>query len=336
MAASRIAGAVTFPEVALESILEYGLCVKNLLDVSSVCRLWMKAAKEPFSWAGKEVFIEGARAITREQLSAWLPCWRWAQRLHLTYSQMDLLAVPLTAPHAIVHLWQTESDRARSTSWRERTSVTDETRAHISSDPLGFWNEIRILDIPCLACLTDDRAPDAVCLMREKLDDEGVDLWAPIVLGWTSAKTFDELAEGFSAWYRNGRARGYEDSHFILCADMFPDLAWERGDRTWLLAGHPRRARVPPLFQLWGQSGARVTLCNAHLDRERNEIQLTTESDVVHRFFMPGEKHRMPEELRFFVAMPDDLPLRRQQRRHPHRNFVELPVPFLASTLRQP
>ena len=64
MAASRIAGAVTFPDVALESILEYGLCVPNLLDVSSVCLLWMKAAKEPFSWAGKEVFIEGARATT--------------------------------------------------------------------------------------------------------------------------------------------------------------------------------------------------------------------------------------------------------------------------------
>ena len=76
MAASRIAGAVTFPDVALESILEYGLCVPNLLNVSSVCRLWMKAAKEPMSWGGKKVFIEGARGITREQLSAWLPRWR--------------------------------------------------------------------------------------------------------------------------------------------------------------------------------------------------------------------------------------------------------------------
>ena len=318
MAASRIAGAVTFPDVALESILEYGLCVPNLLDVSSVCRLWMKAAKEPFSWAGKEVFIEGARAITREQLSAWLPCWRWAQRLHLTYSQMDLLAVPLTAPHAIVHLWQTESDRARSTSWRERTSVTDETRAHISSDPLGFWSKISILDTPCLACLTADRAPDEVRLMREELDDEGVDLWAPILLGWTSAKTLNELAEGFSARHVNGRARGRGDSNFIACADMIPDLEWERADRKRHLSGQRGRARAPPLYEVWGQSGARVTLCDAYLDRRRNSIQLITDSNIVHRFFIRGERRPMPEKLRFFVAMADDLRLRRHQRSHPH------------------
>ena len=335
MSPSRFAGAASFPDVALEGILEYGLCVPNLMDVSSVCRLWMKAAKEPMSWGGKKVFIEGARGITPQQLSAWLPCWRRAERLHLTYSQMDLLPVPLTVPHAIVHLWQSESERARNISWRERTLVTENTRPHISSDPLGFWNEISILDIPCLACLTADRAPDDVCLMREELDDDGVDLWAPIVLGWTNAKTFDELAEGFSAWYRNGHTRSYEESHFVICGDMFPDLTWERGQRTWLLAGHPRRARVAPLFQLWGESGGRATLCNAHLDRKRNEIQLTTESNLMHRFRMRGDAQLMPEELRFFVAMPDDPPLRRHQRRHWHRNFVELPVPFLASTLRQ-
>ena len=92
------AGPAAFPDVVLESILEYGLCVPNLVKVSSVCRRWMKATQEPMSWSGKTVFIEGARGITREQLSAWLPRWRWAQRLHLTYSQMDLLAAPLTAP----------------------------------------------------------------------------------------------------------------------------------------------------------------------------------------------------------------------------------------------
>ena len=328
MSPSRFAGAASFPDVALEGILEYGLCVPNLMDVSSVCRLWMKAAKEPMSWGGKKVFIEGASGITREQLSAWLPCWRRADRLHVTYSQMDLLPVPLTSPRAIVHLWQSESERARNTSWRERTLVTEHTRPHISSDPLGFWSEISILDTPCLACLTADRAPDDVCLMREELDDDGVDLWAPIVLGWTNAKTFDELAEGFLAWYRNGHTRSDEDSHFIVGGDMFPDLTWERGQRTWLLAGHPRRARVPPLFQLCGESGARATLCNAHLDRKRNEIQLITESNLIHRFYMHGETQPMPEELRFFVAMPDDPPLRRRQRRHPHKNFVELPVPF--------
>ena len=336
MSASRLVGATAFPDVILEAILEYGLCVPNLMDISSVCRLWMKAAQEPMSWGGKQVFIEGARGITREQLSAWLPRWRWAERLHLTYSQMDLLAVPLTAPHAIVHLWQTESNRAVSTSWRERVRVTDKPRADVSSDPLGFWNKISIFDTPCLVCLTANRVPDDVCLMREELDDEGVDFWAPIVLGWTSAKTFDELAEGFSGRTLTGRARGHADSHFIMCADMLPDLQWVPGDRPCLLAGHPRRARVPAVFPLWGQSGARVHLCDAHLDRKRNEIQLITDSDLTHRFFMEGEWQPMPDELRFFVAMPDDPGLRRHQRSHPHRNFVELPVPFLASTLRQP
>ena len=349
MWASRLEGATVFPDVVLEGILEYGLCVPNLMDISSVCRLWMNAAKEPMSWGGKKVFIEGARDITREQLSAWLPRWRWAERLHLTYSQMDLLAVPLTAPHAIVHLWQTESIRAVSTSWRERVRVTDKARPDVSSDPLGFWSEISILGTPCLACLTADRAPDDVCLMREELDDEGVDFWAPIVVGWTSAKTFDELAEGFSGWHLTGRARGHADSHFIACADMFPDPHWVRGDRPWLLAGHPRLARVPTVLKLRHQSGERVHLCNAHLDRKRNEIQLITESDLIYRFFMEGEWQLMPDELRFsvewqpmpdelrfFVVMPDDPRLRRLQRNHPHRNFVELPVPFLASTLRQP
>ena len=38
----RLAGLAAFPDVALESILEYGLCVSNLVDVYSVCRQWMK------------------------------------------------------------------------------------------------------------------------------------------------------------------------------------------------------------------------------------------------------------------------------------------------------
>ena len=96
------------------------------------------------------------------------------------------------------------------------------------------------------------------------------------------------------------------------------------------------RQKVPAVFKLWDQSGARVHLCNANLDRKRNEIQLITESNLIYRFFMEGEWQPMPDELRFFVVMPDDPRLRRLQRNHPHRNFVELPVPFLASTLRQP
>ena len=202
-------------------------------------------------------------------------------------------------------------------------------------DPLGFWSEIIILGTPCLACLTADRAPDEVRLMREELDNEGVDLWAPILLGWTSAETFDELADAFSTWYVNGRARGRGDSTFLACADMMPDLEWERADRKRHLTGRRGRTRAPPIYKVWGQSGARVTLCDAQLDRKHNSIQLITDSNVVHRFVMREKWRPMPEKLQFFVVMPDDLRLRRQQCSHLHQNFMELPVPFLASTVRQ-
>ena len=136
----RLAGLAAFPDVALESILEYGLCVSNLVDVYSVCRQWMKATQVPINSGGKKVFIEGARGFTRELLSAWLPRWRLADRvhLHLTYSQTDLLAAPLTASHAIVFLIQNEGHRVRNASWRQRGVGADGTRADISFDPLGL------------------------------------------------------------------------------------------------------------------------------------------------------------------------------------------------------
>ena len=70
MSAWRLANPVAFPHVVLESILEYGLCVPNLVGVSSVCRQWMQATQEPISWGGKKVFIQGSRGFTRELLSA--------------------------------------------------------------------------------------------------------------------------------------------------------------------------------------------------------------------------------------------------------------------------
>ena len=129
----RLAGLAAFPDVALESILEYGLCVSNLVDVYSVCRQWMKATQVPINSGGKKVFIEGARGFTRELLSAWLPRWRLADRvhLHLTYSQTDLLAAPLTASHAIVFLIQNEGHRVRNVSWRQRGVGADGARADI-------------------------------------------------------------------------------------------------------------------------------------------------------------------------------------------------------------
>ena len=136
----RLADQAVFPNAALSSILEYGLCVPNLMDVSSVCRRWMKATQEPLSWAGKTVIIQGARGITREQLSAWLRHWRLAHRLHLhlTYSQMDLLAAPLMASHAIVFLCQNEGHHVWSALWRERVVGADGTRVDNSFVPLGL------------------------------------------------------------------------------------------------------------------------------------------------------------------------------------------------------
>ena len=64
MSAWRLADPAAFPDVVLESILEYGLCVPNLVDVSSVCRRWMQATQEPTSWGRKKVFIEESRGFT--------------------------------------------------------------------------------------------------------------------------------------------------------------------------------------------------------------------------------------------------------------------------------
>ena len=140
MSASRLADPAALPNVVLVTILEYGLCVSNLVDVSRVCRRWMQATQEPISWGGKKVFVEGSRGFTRELLSAWLPRWRLAARvdLHLTYSQMDLLAAPLSASHAIVFLLQNEGHDVRNASWRERVVAADGSRADISFDPLGL------------------------------------------------------------------------------------------------------------------------------------------------------------------------------------------------------
>ena len=77
MSAWRLADPAAFPDVVLESILEYGLCVPNLVDVSSVCCRWMQATQEPIGCGGKKVFIEGSRGFTRELLSAWLLAGVW-------------------------------------------------------------------------------------------------------------------------------------------------------------------------------------------------------------------------------------------------------------------
>ena len=140
MSASRLADPAVFPIVVLVAISEYGLCVSNLVDVSRVCRRWMQATQNPISWSGKKVFVEASRGFTQELLSAWLPRWRLADRvdLHLTYSQMDLLAAPLSASHAIVFLLQYEGHDVRNASWRERVVAADGSRADICFDPLGL------------------------------------------------------------------------------------------------------------------------------------------------------------------------------------------------------
>ena len=324
------------PDTAIEVIFQYGLCAMNLTIFSSVCRQWRTAGQEPMCWAGKTVFIEGAANITREQLSAWLPRWHSAERVHLTCSQMDLLPAPLTVPHAIVHLWQTERLSVRRVSWRERAleeHTTDHYREDVSISPLGFWNEISIAGSPWLVCLTVDRVPDEVRLMREQLDDEGVDFWAPITLGWTSARTFDDLADMCSISFRDASGHGRKLTDRIVHAQMFPDRVWKARQWAWVPSEMASRPHPPPLYRM-GRDGAREALCAARLDRARGAIRLASAFDVAHSISMHGHTQPIAEEMRFFVALPDSRRIRRRLLSHPYRDFVELPVPFLASSFR--
>ncbi|CAK0864659.1 unnamed protein product [Prorocentrum cordatum] len=329
------AAAISFPQVALERIFQYALGVDSIAYLARVCRDWRATAREPTFWAGKKVFIEGAGGITREQLSAWLPSWRSAERVYLTCSQLDLLGAPPAVPHAIVHLWQTESFRVQNVSWRDRDVVTDEARMNISTHELGFWKLLRTGGEACLACLTADRAPDEVCLMREELGEDGVDLWAPIDVGWTSAKTFDELAEAYDISVRSDFHVGTRKTDRIVHAQMLPEHGWDIAMATLEQMGMRHTAPpAPPLFRASRRGGPRKTLCTARLDRARGEIQVTTGGNSVHTLGMRGLPLPLADEMRFFVIMWDDPRLRRMCRRHPRRKFAELAVPFLASTFR--
>ena len=108
----------------------------------------------------------------------------------------------------------------------------------------------------------------------------------------------------------------------------------EVAERAWAQSGMPGRPRRPSLYYVWDQSGARVKLCTAQLDRARGEIRLTTGSDIVHSFSMRGQMRPLAGEMRFFVAVPDDRRMRRHLLSCPYRDFAELPVPFLSSTIR--
>ena len=284
-------------------------------------------------WAGKTVFIEGAGDITRGQLTAWLPRWRLAERVHLTRSQMDLLDAPLEVPHAIVHLWQTESVRVQNVSWRERDVDIDGSRDPISTSALGFWNKIQIGGSACLACLTADWAPDDVRLMREELGEEGRHLWAPIQVGWTSARTFNELAVACESSFPSSHV-GPQVTDRIVHAQMFPHLEWNMAMREWDQMGMTGRPPTPPLVDNWAHFGARVTMCTAQLDRARGAIRMTTGSNIAHTLTMRGLSLPIADEMRFFVVLPDNPRMRRLFRNFPYRDFVELPVPFLASTIR--
>ena len=60
---------------------------------------------------------------------------------------------------------------------------------------------------------------------------------------------------------------------------------------------------------------------------------MTTGAGREHTFTMRDSRSPILEDMPFSVALPDNPRLRRLFSEHPRRNFVELPVPFLASTL---
>ena len=321
---------VALPDAPLGIIFEHVLSVNVIVAFSGVSRRWRAATRDPSCWAGKTVFIEGLRDISRESICAWMARWRAVDRVHLTYSQLDMLDTPLALPHAIVHLWQTERIRTRRVSWRERELDLVEGRVDVSTSPLGFWNEVTIEGKPWLACLTEDRVPDEVRLMREELDDEGVDFWDTIFFGWTNARTFDDLAHMCAF---GPDRHGLRETDRLEYAQILSDIEWQETQRAWAHSGMQGRPPAPPLYQIWDQNGARVTVCTAQLRRAAQHITLTTSDGRDHRFQMRGARRPIEEDMRFFVAMPDNPELRQHLVDHPHRDFVQLPVPFLVSTL---
>ena len=115
---------------------------------------------------------------------------------------------------------------------------------------------------------------------------------------------------------------------------MTPDLEWDIAMNEWHRMGMTGRPHTPPLLDTWGHCGARVTLCTAQLDRARGAIRMTTGSNIAHTLTMRGLSLPIADEMRFFVVLPDNPRMRRLFRNFPYRDFVELPVPFLASTIR--
>ena len=328
--ALRINWSVALPDAPLGMIFEHVLSVNVIAVFSAVCRRWRAATRDPSSWVGKTVFIEGFRGISRESMCAWIGRWGSVDRVHLTYSQLDMLDTPLALPHAIVHLWQTERVRTRRFSWRERDLDLWEGSVDVSTSPLGFWNEVTIGGEPWLACLTDDRVPDEVRLMREALDDDGVDLWDTIFIGWTNAWNFDDLAD-MCAFGHDWHA--VRETDRIVYAQMYSDIEWEKSQRYMSERGMQDGPRAPPLYKVWDQNGARSTVCTAQLHRAVQHITMTTSDGREYRYQMHGAVRPIEEDMRFFVAMPDNRELRQVLVDCPHRDFVSLPVPFLVSTL---
>ena len=332
-ARGRPAANMHLPDTALQIIFQYGLCTVNLPRLARVCHQWRAASLNPTCWAGKCVCIERAADITRDQLNAWIRRWHSVERLYMTNSQMDLLAATLEMPHAIVHLWQTESIRVRGAPPRERNLDVDQVRHGLPMLSLGSWREISIAGDRWLACMTADRAPDEVRLMRENRCDGLSSYWAPITLGWASARTLDELAHACSIEFRGGRGLGRRVTDLIVHAELFPDIGWEVIMENWIESGMASRPRPPPLFQSEDQDGQRVTMCTARLDRERGAMHITS-SGFDNSFGARGGAQPIAGDMCFFVAVQKALHMRLNVLGNLNEAFVTLPAPLLASSFR--
>ena len=282
---------------ALGLIFQFALLQENAFSLSLVCRQWRDVVREPFCWAGKVIKITVA-ALAREDLEAWLPRWRFAKLICMSCSQMDLLAAPPAAPHAIVHQWKTEFLR--------------------DGGPLGVWRETVIDAEPWLVCLTDDRVPDHMVVLQHRNPRGDADFREAVWLGWTSAAYVDELA-AMSTRIESGRAR---QSDVVLGVTMLPLSQWERAVIVSMLRGRAPVGDPPTCFD-----DDATKMVDLRLDRACGALRLNTEFNGPHMVQMSGALRRSRGvPLRFFFAVPD-----RGRRRR--RGVPMVPCPVLEPSL---
>ena len=264
-------------DAAVERAFQFALDTDGAATLSRVSRQWREAACRPSSWAGKEIVIARGH-MTREQLGVWMPRWNLAEVICMRYAQHDMLVETPSAPCEIWHLWDTELPRR--------------------NQPMGAWREVEIDGDPWLACITAERAPDRVSVVRGNAHGREPDLHGPVCLGWTTAKSVEELGDMTSrvAGYRRQR------SDIILSAALHPLELCRRA----LVMSAMQRCLRPEQQPICFDEDSRF-VAHLLLDRENGLIRACTQCSGDRQISLSDVDYPVNSNtpLRFFIAVQD-------------------------------